>query len=121
MAQRSRPGVSVEYIPAEEDEASGEVETCCGGEQASHGHPLAEAHNDARVLVLRQLAHRALELLGLGVAQDRVLLGDADVGAFRQLPERLDPALTVVLCQQQVNSVLRELTRPKHSLVVPKC
>jgi len=93
-------------VPAKEEEASREVETFRCSQQPSDCHPLAEANDDARVLVLVQLPDNPIEYFILGVAKHRIFLRDADIGLFCQLPESLDPALAVVFCNDLGNYVI---------------
>lgn len=85
------------YSPAQEEEAVREVEGARGSEKTTDGHTLAEANDHTGKLVLAELPYHSLEDLVLGVAQDGVLLGNAHVRLLRELAERLNAALAVVL------------------------
>jgi hypothetical protein len=94
------------HSPAKKQETACEAEALRSSQQTSNCHPLAEAHNNARVLVLMQLPDDPVEHLVFSVAKHGVFFRDADIGFLCQLPKGLDPALTVVFWNNKTTGSL---------------
>lgn len=87
-------------LPADDDEAPGEVHPFGGLHEVPDGKALAKTHDDVGSPVLVEVHQHRIEGRVVGCREDRILPGHADPVLLSQLAKRLDAARTVVFCKK---------------------